>query len=47
MSAPSSNIAVSLRNVSKKFGDVVAVDNVNLDVYDKEFLTRGSQNAST
>ncbi|MFZ9360886.1 MAG: ABC transporter ATP-binding protein [Candidatus Nanopelagicales bacterium] len=39
MSAPSSNIAVSLRNVSKKFGDVVAVDNVNLDVYDKEFLT--------
>ncbi|MEY3469853.1 MAG: hypothetical protein RLZZ575_313 [Actinomycetota bacterium] len=39
MSAPSSNIAVSLRNVSKKFGDVIAVDNVNLDVYDKEFLT--------
>jgi putative spermidine/putrescine transport system ATP-binding protein len=39
MSAPSSNIAVSLRNVSKKFGEVVAVDNVNLDVYDKEFLT--------
>lgn len=39
MSTGSSNIAVSLRNVSKKFGDVVAVDNVNLDVYDKEFLT--------
>ncbi|MEY2778062.1 MAG: hypothetical protein RL008_158 [Actinomycetota bacterium] len=39
MSSPSSNIAVSLRNVSKKFGEVVAVDNVNLDVYDKEFLT--------
>ncbi|MFM9130864.1 MAG: ABC transporter ATP-binding protein [Actinomycetes bacterium] len=39
MPSSSNNIAVSLRNVSKKFGDVVAVDNVNLDVYDKEFLT--------
>ena len=39
MSNSSSKIAVSLKNVSKKFGDVIAVDNVTLDVYDKEFLT--------
>ena len=39
MGTPSTNIAVSLKNVSKKFGDVIAVDDVNLEVYDKEFLT--------
>lgn len=39
MSNNSSNIAVSLKNVSKKFGEVIAVDNVSLDVIDKEFLT--------
>ncbi len=39
MSNSYSKIAVSLKNVSKKFGDVVAVDNVSLDVFDKEFLT--------
>lgn len=39
MSSNFSSIAVSLKNVSKKFGEVTAVDNVSLDVYDKEFIT--------
>ena len=39
MNDASTNIAVKLRNISKKFGNVMAVDNVNLDVYDGEFLT--------
>lgn len=29
---------VKLENVTKKFGDVVAVNNVNLDIKDKEFI---------
>ena len=32
-------VAVSLRGLSKSFGDVVAVDGVDLDIYDGEFLT--------
>ena len=32
-------VAVALRNLSKSFGDVVAVDGVDLDIYDGEFLT--------
>jgi putative spermidine/putrescine transport system ATP-binding protein len=32
-------IAVSLRGLRKQFGDVVAVDGVDLDVYDGEFIT--------
>ena len=31
--------AVRLRGLRKQFGDVVAVDGVDLDVYDGEFLT--------
>jgi len=33
------SIAIELRNVRKKFGEVVAVDDVSLDVVDGEFLT--------
>ena len=36
MSSPS---AISLRHVSKQFGDVVAVADVSLDIADGEFLT--------
>ncbi len=32
-------VAVTLRGLSKHFGDVVAVDGVDLDIYDGEFLT--------
>ncbi len=32
-------VAVTLRGLSKSFGDVVAVDGVDLDIYDGEFLT--------
>jgi len=32
-------VAVSLRGLRKQFGDVVAVDGVDLDVYDGEFIT--------
>jgi spermidine/putrescine transport system ATP-binding protein len=32
-------IAISLQGVTKRFGDVVAVDHVSLDVYAGEFLT--------
>ena len=32
-------IDVSLRNVSKRFGDVVAVDSIDLDIYDGEFFS--------
>ncbi|HEY5031619.1 MAG TPA: ABC transporter ATP-binding protein [Actinomycetes bacterium] len=35
----SPGIAVSLRGLRKQFGDVVAVDGVDLDVYDGEFIT--------
>ena len=37
MDAPS--VAVSMRSLRKTFGDVVAVDSVDLDIYDGEFLT--------
>jgi putative spermidine/putrescine transport system ATP-binding protein len=32
-------VAIRLRGLRRQFGDVVAVDNVDLDVYDGEFLT--------
>jgi putative spermidine/putrescine transport system ATP-binding protein len=32
-------VAISLRGLRKTFGDVVAVDGVDLDIYDGEFLT--------
>lgn len=32
-------VAIRLRNLRRTFGDVVAVDNVDLDVFDGEFLT--------
>jgi putative spermidine/putrescine transport system ATP-binding protein len=35
----SKNIAVKLKSITKKFGQVLAVDNVDLDVLDGEFLT--------
>src|SRR5450631_3411437 len=35
----SPGIAVSLRGLRKQFGDVAAVDGVDLDVYDGEFIT--------
>ena len=34
-----SGVAVRLRGLRKQFGDVVAVDGVDLDVYDGEFIT--------
>jgi len=39
MNNASNDIAVKLKSVSKKFGNIIAVDNVDLDVYDGEFLT--------
>ncbi len=33
-------IAVELREVSKRFGDVVAVDPVSLQIHDGEFFVR-------
>jgi len=39
VSTASGPIAVSLRGLRKHFGDVVAVDGVDLDVYDGEFIT--------
>ncbi|HEY3436802.1 MAG TPA: ABC transporter ATP-binding protein [Actinotalea sp.] len=38
-SASTDGVAVRLRGVRKQFGDVVAVDGVDLDVYDGEFIT--------
>ena len=38
MAEPGS-VIVSLRNLSRSFGDVKAVDGVNLDIYSGEFLT--------
>ena len=32
-------MAIRLRGLRRQFGDVVAVDDVDLDVYDGEFLT--------
>jgi putative spermidine/putrescine transport system ATP-binding protein len=37
--APSRKIAVAIRGLSKRFGDVVAVDDVSLEVFEGEFLT--------
>jgi putative spermidine/putrescine transport system ATP-binding protein len=37
--ATSKNLAIALRDVCKTFGAVTAVDHVNLDVFDGEFLT--------
>ena len=34
-----SNVILQLRNVTKKFGDFVAIRDVDLDIYDGEFLT--------
>ncbi len=33
------SIAVSLKNITKRFGDVVAVDNVSIDIEDGEFFS--------
>src|SRR3954469_7725360 len=33
------HVAVSMRGLRKAFGDVVAVDGVDLEIYDGEFLT--------
>src|SRR3954465_9783216 len=33
------HVAVSMRGLREAFGDVVAVDGVDLDIYDGEFLT--------
>ena len=33
------SVSIRLRGLRRQFGDVVAVDNVDLDVYDGEFLT--------
>ena len=32
-------VAIRLRGLTRRFGDVVAVDGVDVDVYDGEFLT--------
>jgi len=37
--APGGAVAVGLRALRKQFGDVVAVDGIDLDVYDGEFIT--------
>jgi putative spermidine/putrescine transport system ATP-binding protein len=36
---PAGDVAIRLRGLRKQFGDVVAVDGVDLDVHDGEFLT--------
>src|SRR5215510_11088603 len=36
---PSSSVAIRMMDVSRHFGDVKAVDNVNLDIYDGEFFS--------
>ena len=35
---PTSKPFISFRNVTKKFGDFVAVDNLSLDIYPREFF---------
>ena len=44
-------VDVSLRNVSKRFGDIVAVDSIDFDIYDGEFFSllgpSGCGNAGT
>ncbi len=37
-SDPNSIPYISIRNVTKKFGDFVAVDNLSLDIYNREFF---------
>lgn len=39
MSESPRNVAVALHNVGKRFGDVTAVDDVSLEIYEGEFLT--------
>lgn len=36
---PEKEIMISVRKVSKKFGDTVVIPNIDLDIYDGEFLT--------
>ena len=36
---PEPSVAIRLRGLTRRFGDVVAVDGVDLDVFDGEFLT--------
>ena len=36
---PTAEVAVSLRSLAKHFGDVVAVDGIDLDILDGEFIT--------
>ena len=33
------HVAVAMRGLRKTFGDVVAVDGIDLDIYDGEFIT--------
>ena len=33
------NIIVSMKNITKKFGNVIALDNVNLDIKKGEFVS--------
>ncbi|HEY0125110.1 MAG TPA: ATP-binding cassette domain-containing protein, partial [Rhizobium sp.] len=35
---PSAKPYISFKNVTKKFGDFVAVDNLSLDIYNREFF---------
>ena len=30
--------SITLKNLSKKWGSFIAVDNINLEIFDKEFL---------
>jgi spermidine/putrescine transport system ATP-binding protein len=39
MSEPADEIAISLQHITKRFGDVTAVDGISLDIRDGEFLT--------
>ncbi len=39
MSEPVDEIAISLQHITKRFGDVTAVDGISLDIRDGEFLT--------
>src|SRR5512141_611867 len=39
MSVPAGEVAISLQGVTKRFGDVTAIDDISLDIRDGEFLT--------
>src|SRR5512141_2570081 len=39
MSVPAGEVAISLQEVTKRFGDVTAVNDISLDIRDGEFLT--------